>query len=76
MRFQLLNEQRELIGPTRAFDGSILFLPRKITEKVLLQSCVVSFIYAIYACMVQIVSCGAYASPHGNWGGSTSIYIY
>ena len=36
MRFQLLNEQRELIGPTRAFDGSILFLPRKITEKVLL----------------------------------------
>lgn len=30
----MLNEHRDLIGPTRAFDGSILFLPIKITDTV------------------------------------------
>ena len=34
MRFQLLNEHRPVIGNTRAFDGSILYLPKKITDTV------------------------------------------
>ena len=34
MRFALLNEHKDLIGNTRAFDGTILFLPRKITDSV------------------------------------------
>ena len=34
MRFQLLNEHKPIIGNTRAFDGSILYLPKKITDTV------------------------------------------
>ena len=34
MRFQLLNEHRPIIGNTRAFDGVILYLPKKITDTV------------------------------------------
>lgn len=30
----MVNEHKDLIGPTRAFDGTILFLPIKITEDV------------------------------------------
>jgi len=35
MRFQLLNEHRPIIGNTRAFDGVILYLPKKITDTTL-----------------------------------------
>lgn len=34
MRYAMLNEHRDLIGPTRAFDGSILYLPKKVTDTV------------------------------------------
>ena len=34
MRYGMVNEHKDLIGPTRAFDGTILFLPIKITEDV------------------------------------------
>ncbi|XP_077999596.1 piwi-like protein 2 [Glandiceps talaboti] len=32
MRFQLMNVHREVIGQVKAFDGSILFLPRRLEE--------------------------------------------
>lgn len=32
MRYSMLSAQEELIGKTRVFDGSTLFLPKKITE--------------------------------------------
>ena len=34
MRYAMLNEHKDLIGQTRAFDGSTLFLPIKITDTV------------------------------------------
>jgi hypothetical protein len=34
MRFRLLNEQRATIGPVKAFDGNILFLPKQLQHKV------------------------------------------
>ena len=30
----MINQQSDLIGDTKAFDGAILFLPHKITETV------------------------------------------
>eukprot|EP00795_Rhopilema_esculentum_P012740 gene12740-3467_t len=32
IRYQLLNEHRDVIGKTRAFDGAVLFLPKKLDE--------------------------------------------
>lgn len=38
-RYGLLTEHHELLGRTRAFDGAILFLPKKITDsKIVLNS--------------------------------------
>ena len=34
MRYGMLNEHKDLIGSTRAFDGSTLYLPIKITDTV------------------------------------------
>ena len=34
LRTGLLNEHKDLIGPVRAFDGQILFLPKRLPEKV------------------------------------------
>ena len=34
MRFKMLTEHKNVIGQSRAFDGAILYLPIKITEKV------------------------------------------
>ena len=34
MRYAMLSEHKDLIGQTRAFDGSTLFLPIKITDTV------------------------------------------
>lgn len=34
MRFRLLAEFRELIGPTKAFDGFILYLPKELEQQV------------------------------------------
>ena len=34
LRYGMLNEHHDVIGPTKAFDGSTLFLPNKITDTV------------------------------------------
>ncbi|XP_019856843.1 PREDICTED: piwi-like protein 1 isoform X2 [Amphimedon queenslandica] len=34
MRYGMINEHKDLIGPTRAFDGSVLYLPLKITDDI------------------------------------------
>ena len=34
MRYAMLNQQSDLIGDTKAFDGATLFLPKKITDTV------------------------------------------
>ena len=34
MRFKMMTEHKNVIGQSRAFDGAILYLPIKITEKV------------------------------------------
>jgi len=34
MRFKMVTEHKNIIGDSRAFDGSILYLPIKITDKV------------------------------------------
>lgn len=34
LRYQLLNQHREIIGPTRTFDGAILFLPFKLPDPI------------------------------------------
>ena len=34
MRYGMLAAQEELLGRTRAFDGTVLFLPTKITDNV------------------------------------------
>lgn len=34
MRFKMMTEHKNVIGQSRAFDGSILYLPIKLTEKV------------------------------------------
>lgn len=34
MRFKMITEHKNVIGQSRAFDGAILYLPIKITEKV------------------------------------------
>jgi aubergine-like protein len=38
MRYAMLNEHKDLIGNTRAFDGSILFLPIKVTDTTVTRS--------------------------------------
>ena len=34
MRFKMITEHKNVIGQSRAFDGAILYIPIKITEKV------------------------------------------
>lgn len=34
MRFGMLNEHREIIGKTKAFDGATLFLPHRLPDQV------------------------------------------
>ena len=38
MRIALLCSHEELIGKTKAFDGMVLFLPKKLQEQVLINS--------------------------------------
>ena len=38
MRIRMLNEHRDVIGYTKAFDGSILFLPIKLPQQVRVSS--------------------------------------
>ena len=50
MRYGMLNEHAELIGTTKAFDGAILFLPKKITDTVhrLIMYIIVYYYYYYY----------------------------
>lgn len=52
MRFKMVTEHKNIIGDSRAFDGSILYLPIKITDKVssiaLTQACTLDTLH-IYA---------------------------
>ncbi len=34
MRFKIINSMQDIIGPVKAFDGAILFLPIRLSEKV------------------------------------------
>ncbi len=38
-RFGMLSDQGDILGKTRAFDGSVLYLPKKITETAVVLQC-------------------------------------
>ena len=39
IRFKLLNEHRDVIGNVKAFDGSILYLPIRLPNQVIISWC-------------------------------------
>lgn len=52
LRYNLLNRHSATLGRERTFDGTILFLPMKLPEKVSSSSVTRTLIGTIYACLI------------------------